>query len=376
MQHRLADLLEAEAAGAGGSVRLLFAATARSSEEVIEALEPRLGYRLQATAACLPSLATQPDRAPSVACSYLRLVCGRYGLGPAEFSDLALEAIASYHWPGNVEELRAAVTRAAFRVQGRRIEPADLGFGGHERSTRPLSSEVAATPQPPASEPVPPPAEQGRDFAQIGYELAHEIKNPLVSIKTFTQLLAERFDDHEFRDQYYQLVLADVDRIDSILSEIIDYAQIPQHGAGPTDLNKVTRSVVNEFRFHARQQGAQIALRLTRTSVSVAVDQVVARYVLSNVIRDGLASLGAAGRIEIHTTAAEQEGQLSVRYNLPRGEGRPGSEQASSASPRRMLGLPLTLAAKALEVHLGSLEVNDTAEGQVTVTCRFPTGAE
>ena len=55
--------------------------------------------------------------------------------------------------------------------------------------------------------------------------MAHEIKNPLVTIKTFTQLLPERFDDEEFRASFTQLVGDGVKRIDGIVNQLLAFAR-------------------------------------------------------------------------------------------------------------------------------------------------------
>jgi PAS domain S-box-containing protein len=55
--------------------------------------------------------------------------------------------------------------------------------------------------------------------------MAHEIKNPLVTIKTFTQLLPERFDDPEFRESFATLVGAEVKRIDGIVTQLLTFAR-------------------------------------------------------------------------------------------------------------------------------------------------------
>ena len=55
--------------------------------------------------------------------------------------------------------------------------------------------------------------------------MAHEIKNPLVSIKTFTQLLPERYDDKEFRDTFSDLLGQEVTRIDSIVNRLLHFSR-------------------------------------------------------------------------------------------------------------------------------------------------------
>jgi len=55
--------------------------------------------------------------------------------------------------------------------------------------------------------------------------LAHEIRNPLVAIKTFTHLLPERIDDEEFRDKFLRIAAGEVDRISSLVTELLDFAR-------------------------------------------------------------------------------------------------------------------------------------------------------
>jgi len=55
--------------------------------------------------------------------------------------------------------------------------------------------------------------------------MAHEIKNPLVSIKTFTQLLMDRYGDPDFQQTFRDVVPHEVNRIDTIVSRLLDFAR-------------------------------------------------------------------------------------------------------------------------------------------------------
>jgi nitrogen-specific signal transduction histidine kinase len=54
--------------------------------------------------------------------------------------------------------------------------------------------------------------------------MAHEIKNPLVSIQTFAELLAEHYDDPEFRDRFCTVVSRDVQTVNSITEKLLSFA--------------------------------------------------------------------------------------------------------------------------------------------------------
>ena len=47
----------------------------------------------------------------------------------------------------------------------------------------------------------------------------HEIKNPLVAIKTFAELLPERFTDEEFHGDFSKVVVREIDRIDALVGD-------------------------------------------------------------------------------------------------------------------------------------------------------------
>ena len=60
--------------------------------------------------------------------------------------------------------------------------------------------------------------------------LAHEIRNPLVTLKTFTQLLPQRHDDGEFREEFGSLIERDVDRLDGLLEQLDRFARASKPG--------------------------------------------------------------------------------------------------------------------------------------------------
>ncbi len=60
---------------------------------------------------------------------------------------------------------------------------------------------------------------------KLAMGLAHEIKNPLAAIKTFTEFLPERYDDPNFRQEFSEVVGEEVDRINRIVQSLSDFAK-------------------------------------------------------------------------------------------------------------------------------------------------------
>ena len=61
-------------------------------------------------------------------------------------------------------------------------------------------------------------------WSDLAASMSHEIRNPLVAIKTFAQLLPERFDDADFRQEFNEIVVQEIDRLDTIITQINNFA--------------------------------------------------------------------------------------------------------------------------------------------------------
>ncbi len=65
-------------------------------------------------------------------------------------------------------------------------------------------------------------------WTDLAASMSHEVRNPLVAIKTFAQLLPERFDDADFRKEFNQIVVQEIDRLDRIITQINNFAHPPE----------------------------------------------------------------------------------------------------------------------------------------------------
>ncbi len=70
--------------------------------------------------------------------------------------------------------------------------------------------------------------ERAAFWTDLAAGLSHEIRNPLVTISTFAQLLPERYQDEEFRDEFSKLVTGEIGRLDGIINQINDFAHPPE----------------------------------------------------------------------------------------------------------------------------------------------------
>ena len=79
--------------------------------------------------------------------------------------------------------------------------------------------------------------EQLATVGVLGASLAHEIRNPLVSIKTFVQLLPNHYQDPAFRQKFFRLIIDEVNRIDQLTDQLLDLSAPRAYQATMIDLH-------------------------------------------------------------------------------------------------------------------------------------------
>lgn len=80
--------------------------------------------------------------------------------------------------------------------------------------------------------------ERAQFWTELAASMSHEVRNPLVAIKTFAQLLPERYEDPEFRDQFSRIVTDEVDRLNKIIDDINQFAHPRKLEFHPIDIRQ------------------------------------------------------------------------------------------------------------------------------------------
>jgi nitrogen-specific signal transduction histidine kinase len=80
--------------------------------------------------------------------------------------------------------------------------------------------------------------------------IAHEIKNPLVSIKTFAELIDDQYDDPEFRRYFSNVMKYDVQTLDNITEKLIDFSQKIAYRFELGDINMTIKNCISSLIFN------------------------------------------------------------------------------------------------------------------------------
>jgi len=126
--------------------------------------------------------------------------------------------------------------------------------------------------------------------------MAHEIKNPLVSIKTFAQLLPSKFEDKEFRDMFSAITVDEVERINSIVEKLLEFARPSSPVFEPTDLVGIIQEVLLLLNSEIDKLNVTVIKNFEVQSAPITSDKAQLKQVFLNLCLNGLQAIKAAGK--------------------------------------------------------------------------------
>jgi signal transduction histidine kinase len=211
--------------------------------------------------------------------------------------------------------------------------------------------------------------------------VAHEIRNPLVSVRTFIQLLPERLGDEEFRTTFRDLALGEVERICGLINDLLAFARPAPAQVEPTDLNELVGQIVRLLDAEARKRDVVVACTGDPALPLVAVDDAQVKQVLMNIILNAIEACAPRGRVEITTRTEGDAGDTSCVVAV--------ADSGRGIEPEHLdqifdpffttkdagSGLGLFVAHEIVTQHGGAITAAPRAEGGTVFTIHFPVRA-
>jgi signal transduction histidine kinase len=124
--------------------------------------------------------------------------------------------------------------------------------------------------------------EQLATVGLLGASLAHEIRNPLVSIKTFVQLLPTHHHDAVFREKFFRLIGDEVGRIDQLTEQLLDLAAPRTYEATMIELHALLHSSIDLVAAKAAHRNVQFLTEFQASPDSAFTDASAAKQVMLN----------------------------------------------------------------------------------------------
>ncbi len=216
--------------------------------------------------------------------------------------------------------------------------------------------------------------------------LAHEIKNPLGGIKGAAQLLSRELDAEHELDEYTQIMIREVERINTIINELMDLGSPHPPTIGAVNLAKVLGDIILLQKEAARSKNITFLLQLDPSIPPIQGDENLLTRLFLNLIKNARESIERDGQVAIetrispnyHLTSPGQKSSPMVDIKVrDTGCGIAEEELDRIFTPyfttkSKGSGLGLAISQKIVEDHNGFLKIESLPETGTTVTVSLP----
>jgi DNA-binding NtrC family response regulator len=352
-------------------------------------LDPGLAQSLAGLTIRIPPLRERPLAISDLVSDTVREWCAAQGERPRQFSPSALEAMRDHPWPGNLRELEAVVRQTLAASMADPIQVEQLRFDATEASVaisqpeEPTSEAIGtpsaskdaaiAPPSEPRHEPTPTaepqpaaPATPGDDvLKRLVNAVSHQVRNPLVTIRTFASLLPERFEDPEFRGRFQALVGSDLGRIERVLDKLSSFAGLESAARAPVDVAALLEQLLEERRSQIQAHRLLVLKEIDRSRPFALAVEGRLRFAIEALLDRALewvpdrADLYIASKYHPSGLRGGPAVRVLIRFHNP---ARSGATERGDAAAREAVSLRET----SIEIVLAELLI-DADGGAVTV---------
>jgi two-component system sensor histidine kinase HydH len=210
-------------------------------------------------------------------------------------------------------------------------------------------------------------------IGELAAGIAHEIRNPLSSIRGFAQFLRHALKDKPQEQVYADTMVAEVDRINRVVSDLLTFARPMEAELVPTEITDLIEHAVRLVAADASSRNVQIQTRIADVS-KLPLDANQMTQALLNLLLNALQAVDPGGRIEIGADFIVDETCLHL-WVADNGSGILPDQKEKIFEPffttrEKGTGLGLAIVHKIVENHQGEIKIESPIAGS-TQGCRF-----
>ena len=143
--------------------------------------------------------------------------------------------------------------------------------------------------------------------------LAHEIKNPLTSLLTFSRHLTRRFDDEQFRAKFQSVVPRELERINGIVERLLELSRPARLTFSPVRLPALVERAAELYAHEMETAGVRVVREYARDLPTVWADPNALYEGLVNLVRNALDAMPSGGRLTLRAGWADGDAALPGR---------------------------------------------------------------
>jgi polar amino acid transport system substrate-binding protein len=223
--------------------------------------------------------------------------------------------------------------------------------------------------------------EKNKALNQIIAGIAHEIRNPLTSIKTYIQLIPTKMGNQSFQNQLVEFVPKEVDRVNNLIKSLIDYAKPVINNKHKVNVSEIIKSCTLLIKPTLENRNIELIVSI-ENDLTIFADKNQVNQALINIILNGLDSMmekakngGMQNKLHMRINAWREKDNIFIQV-IDEGIGMTDEEVKKSTEPFYTnkvngTGLGLPLSKQYIEDNNGMLTIESKPLLFTKVTVRF-----
>jgi two-component system sensor histidine kinase HydH len=204
--------------------------------------------------------------------------------------------------------------------------------------------------------------------------VAHEIRNPLSSIKGFAVYFKERLSGNKEDEQTADVMIAETERLNRVISQLIEFARPLKLKKEKVQFMELVQHTIKLIAADAQKNKISVEINAATKMPAVEVDPDKIKQVLLNIFLNCLAALKEGGKLKIEllhgmdnlTVIISDNGAGIEKMDLPK------IYDPYFTSKPAGTGLGLAVVQKIMEAHGGKIDVESTAAQGTKAYLQFP----
>ena len=208
-------------------------------------------------------------------------------------------------------------------------------------------------------------------LGKLSAGIAHEIRNPLSSIRGLAQFVYNSFSKTDERKEDLNTIIQEVDRLNKLVVQVLDYAKLKELNLTSFSLNNLVNKIVVLFKQEIKNKQIIFYLELSSDISLIEADKDQIRQILMNVVINAIQAIPEKGKIKIKTEKDLLRGEPAVKLVIEdNGIGIAEKDLNQIFDPffstkEQGSGLGLSIVYKLVEGHQGEIKV-ESKEGEGT----------
>jgi two-component system sensor histidine kinase HydH len=210
--------------------------------------------------------------------------------------------------------------------------------------------------------------------------VAHEIRNPLSSVKGFATYFREKLKDNPQDRDTATTMIQEVERLDRVIGQLLEFARPSTLRIKPVRLADLVQHSLKLIDGDARAKGIEIKSEVPSNLPDVLIDADRMSQVLLNLYLNSLQAMDAQGILEV-TVSRDETRKLTTIIVADNGDGIDPAEQEHIFDPYFTTkpdgtGLGLAIVHKIIDAHHGTVKVKSKPGLGTAITLILPDGEE